>query len=92
MLVLASIGREVRFLSRLLIDPGKDMLPFAFKSAVVMQPNEVMMSWSGVAKKRRWQQVAAKTVKCSRTVARTQQSWREGNDRRPLPGEHAHRM
>jgi hypothetical protein len=38
-----------------------------------------MISWRGVAKKRRKQGPGMRTVKCSVTVAVTQQSWREGN-------------
>jgi hypothetical protein len=39
-----------------------------------------MISCRGVAKKRRGQEPAAGTVKCSGTVAKTQQSLRQGND------------
>jgi hypothetical protein len=38
-----------------------------------------MISSRGVAKKRRAQQLAGMTVKCSLTVAGEQQSWRGGN-------------
>jgi hypothetical protein len=46
-----------------------------------MQRNEEIISWRGVAKKRREHEVATKTVKCSGTVATAQQSWRDSNDR-----------
>ena len=38
-----------------------------------------MVSWRGVAKKRRKQGVGGRLTKCSFTVAVTQQSWRDGN-------------
>src|SRR6266404_1692566 len=40
---------------------------------------EGMISWRGVAKKRRAQEVAEMRVKCSESVAAGQQSWRRGN-------------
>src|SRR4051794_4970625 len=46
-----------------------------------MQSNQRMMSWRGVAKKRRKRESPKKTVKWSGSVARPQQSWRDGNDR-----------
>ena len=38
-----------------------------------------MVSWRGVAKKRRKQEPAGRLTKCSSTVAVTQQSWPGGN-------------
>jgi hypothetical protein len=40
---------------------------------------EGMISWRGVAKKRRAQDLAGMTVKSSVSVASKQQSWRGGN-------------
>jgi hypothetical protein len=42
---------------------------------------EGMISWRGVAKKRRAQDLAGMTVKSSVSVAAKQQSWRGGNHR-----------
>jgi hypothetical protein len=44
-----------------------------------------MISWRGVAKKRRAQEVAGIAVKSSVSVATAQQSWRAGNSAAPLP-------
>jgi hypothetical protein len=38
-----------------------------------------MVSWRGVAKKRRKQEAGVRLTKCSLTVAVTQQSWPGGN-------------
>jgi hypothetical protein len=46
-----------------------------------MQRNEEMISWRGVAKKRREHEMAKKAVKSSGTVASAQHSWPDGNDR-----------
>src|ERR1700686_5541568 len=40
---------------------------------------EGMISRRGVAKKRRWRELAGMRVKCSLSVATGQQSWRGGN-------------
>jgi hypothetical protein len=44
-----------------------------------------MISWRGVAKKRRMQELAWMTVKSSLSVATKQQSWRGGNHYRIAP-------
>jgi hypothetical protein len=46
-----------------------------------------MISWRGVAKKRRGQELPLITVKSSPGVAATQQSWRDGNHFERFQGE-----
>jgi hypothetical protein len=60
------------------IQSQKAGFSFAFASAVAVGLRR-MISWRGVAKKRRRQELAVLTVKSWRTVASTQQSWRNGN-------------
>jgi hypothetical protein len=56
----------------------KDRFSFAFASAVAKSLRR-MISWRGVAKKRRAQALAERRVKCSPSVAAKQQSWPDGN-------------
>jgi hypothetical protein len=81
MLVLASIANL--FPQPSLVGPGKaafekDRFSFAFASAVAKSLRR-MISWRGVAKKRRAQALAETRVKCSPSVAARQQSWLDGN-------------
>ena len=77
MSVLASI-RGTCFPSHLLVGLGSN---FPSPSLVlwVNQPMKEMVSWRGVAKKRRKQERPMRLTKCSLTVAATQQSWPWGN-------------
>src|SRR5207248_5598555 len=59
----------------------KICFPSPLRARWLMQSNQRMMSWRGVAKKRRKRESPKKTVKWSGSVARPQQSWRDGNDR-----------
>src|SRR6202035_1210061 len=79
MLVLASIANL--FPQPALVRPGKTDLgkrPSLPSPSRAPWPSayEGMISWRGVAKKRRAQEVAAMRVKCSPSVAMKQQSWR----------------
>src|ERR1700730_12324881 len=82
MLVLASIANL--FPQPALVRPGKTDLgkrPSLPSPSRAPWPSayEGMISWTGVAKKRRAQEVAAMRVKCSLSVATEQQSWRGSN-------------
>jgi hypothetical protein len=67
-----------------LSDPENQEFSSAFASAGAVTLRR-MISWRGVAKKRRAQELAAMTVKSSLGVAAWQQSWRDGNHLVRLP-------
>src|SRR3979409_403409 len=76
MLVLASISN---LLPRPpLVRPGKHDFPSPSRAPWPLA-YEGMISWRGVAKKRRAQGLAEMRVKCSQIVVRKQQSWPCGN-------------
>src|SRR6266849_1003896 len=82
MLVLASIANL--FPQPTLVRPGKCKDFPSPSRAPWPSAYEGMISSRGVAKKRRAQELAGMTVKCSLSVASKQQSWPSGNHfRRP---------
>src|SRR3981189_3028722 len=82
MLLLASISN---LLPRPpLVRPGKHDFPSPSR-APWPSAYEGMISWRGVAKKRRAQELASMTVKSSLSVATKQQSLRGGNHYRIAP-------
>src|SRR5437660_9949771 len=77
MLVLASIANL--FPQPTLVRPGKCKDFPSPSRAPWPSAYEGMVSWRGVAKKRRAQDLAGMTVKCSLSVASKPQWWRCGN-------------